>query len=271
MKTTILLMTVLLTSALQADEWSDKRDAARAKAMNRGALTEAKAKEKVSPGAPTGLLVRAPTAAALEQVALRVPGFVNGDSTTSHESALAEAKQLYPALLDAGSAFSRRCAELVEWLRLRQHPFASDARMPLIVAHLAATELNGRAKPDSRGVYVPPKVKEAPSMAQMQADLAAANAEVSATGPMLSSALPAGDIRFRVSGDNANFSSGATGRIRTDIAGRRMLDLGALTQSGLRREVELPKDLGGISRPFNLPDGTVGRIREFGGEVVIER
>lgn len=281
MKANLVSLAILVAAVgVQADEWADKRDAARQRGADRGFKTESAAREKIEPNGrldvppfskpalnpPDGRAyarVMEAERALKDSTQTNVSDTVREGNQEAYDHSREEALSLYPQLSVSGSAFSLRCAEILEWMRLKQLPIIRDDRLPLVVAHIVAIEQTGGMQRDSQGIAKPraPK-RQAPSGEEVMkiAESMGADSKIPGAQPL---AIPS-EISFRVNGDRVRFEDGRSGRIRTDLSGRRMVDIGAATESGMRREIELPKGLTSGTRQIMRPDGMMGTLHRFG-------
>lgn len=161
-------------SMLDADA---KRAAARQRAFDRGFITKQKVEETKSNYMETMLPQNRMEAPPSSQIYSQVvqageyhnkKGMTNANATHNadpalYERSLEEAKKLYPELLNPSSMFSQRCAFLQRWAAAASLPLSTDARRPLLLAHIAALELHGAKKQDSQELAPPPPPEMTPT------------------------------------------------------------------------------------------------------------
>lgn len=171
----LLLVAILLptlATAQSANPFADsaaKREAARQRDANRGLIRRGQSLEKVNtigavkarPGTEVPFSNPSPPDWKILQQVMQEGKFRddkrvrNADEEfdtgiDSYSAALSEAQSLYPDLTDPSSAFTQRCAQLQSYFLSQGHALARNQRRPLLLAHIAAIEMYGSARRDSR-------------------------------------------------------------------------------------------------------------------------
>lgn len=213
---------VAAQSMLDADA---KRAAARQRAFDRGFVTKQKVEETKSTYMETIIskdrLESPPASHIYEQVMqagqfYRSKGMTNANAThttdsTVYAQSLSEARDLYPDLNEPTSIFSRRCAFLQNWATSSNLPISTDARRPLLLAHIASLEIFGSKKHDSQDIA--PAAPPVMTPSELRAQTARANARF-LPGPPLRSV---GYLEIR--GTTAIGPDGSTYTVRKHITG----------------------------------------------------
>lgn len=180
-----------------------------------------------------------------------------------------EALQLYPQLADPGSAFSRRCREVVEWMQSQHMPVVHDARLPLIVSHIVSLEQFGAMRQDAVGIAKP----EAPKPVNPDWEAAKqAMAEGRPIEPIDSGIEEFEEIKFSLNDRSIQFPNGTISSIRDDLDGKRKVDISPFLSKDVGKfDVELPQEGATLSKTIYAPDGSRIRFRRVGDNLYIRK